>query len=650
MAGILNIAASGLNAFKYALEVTGNNITNSSSKSYTRQSIHFSPTLSQRYGNSFIGSGVTLSDIKRNSDKFATEQVRGALTTKAQYDGFYQQAIQIDQLLTQKGISLSGGVQTFFDALSNLNNTPDSLVARGLMLQQSQMLVKQFSSMQLRLNESQQNNNAQIQEIANQINQITTNIAQINVQLTATPNAPELLDKRDELLHELAKFTPVSVVDQGSEGIISVVIGSGEMIVMGAEQRNLTVNADPTGQFGTKIFLENGLGQLEISSGLNSGMLGGLLDYEKNVLQYGSQLIGQMAIGLATSFDSQHQLGMDMNSQLGINFFTDYNQPNLQLARSIPSTSNTGTGVLSVAISNINQTQLSDYQLVVSDAATNQITITRQSDGQTTTLNWTNTPPTPPAGQFVLDGMTVTVDNVGNLVNNDSFTLSPTSGAALNLGINITDPRQIALAAPVRTQNSLSNTGTGNILLGDVLNTATVNKEYNIQFISPSQYNIVNVTDSITTGPFTFTPNTNNTVMIPDTSNPSYSIVLSGIPQTGDTFTSSYNMGGIGDNRNGLNLGALQQTQMFNGGTETLFDRYTDLVSQVSGLTYQAKIGGEAATIIYQQAVDYRDSKSAVDLDEEAANLLRFEQAYQAASRVMAASSEIMDILFAAMR
>lgn len=517
------------------------------------------------------------------------------------------------------------------------------------MLLQGQMLTDQFNLMQNRLDAYQENNSGQIQQIVNEVNRISTSIAQINLQLTATPNVPNLLDARDELLHDLAKYTEVTVVNDNEAGI-SVAIGNGQMIVMGSEQSNLIVNPDPIAQFGTQILLSNGVGQVDITSTLHSGMIGGLLDYEENILGYTSQLIGQMAIGLATSFNSQHQLGMDMNNQIGQNFFIDYNQPNLQLARSLPWTNNTGTGVLSVAISDISQTEISDYQLVVTDAATNQVTLTRQSDGQMTTLNWTSSPPTPPSGQIVIDGMTITVDNIGNLANNDSYTISPTRGAAAFLELNIIDPSQIALASLVRTQKALTNMGTGNIALGQVLNSTSVADEYSIQFISPTEYNIVDVTTSTTTGPFTFTPNTDNTVMIPDSANPSYSIVLSGIPQTGDSFTASYNTGGFGDFSNGSLLGAVQQNGLFDEGSENLFDKYADLISGVAGLTYQARLGGETGAILYQQAELFRDSKSGVNVDEEVGNLLRFEQAYQAASKVMAVSGEIMDMLFAAMR
>ncbi|KTD11284.1 flagellar hook-associated protein FlgK [Legionella jamestowniensis] len=649
MSGILNIAASSLSAFQRALEVVGNNIANVNTRGYSRQTAQFTPTPSHRYAGSFIGTGVTVSGIKRNNDQFATRQVRETLTTKTEYDTFYQQALQIDKLLSQEGTSISTSMQQFFNALAQLNEAPDSIASRGVTLKQSELLVDQFNSLQYRLDEYQQNNTLQIKEAIDSINQITANIAQVNQQLAGMRDSPELLDKRDELLRELSQYVEVTVVNQGDTGI-SVAIGSGEMLVMGTEYRELTIENNTTGQNGTIITVDNGAGPTEVTKNLQSGMLGGYLSFEEDILGQASQLLGQMAIGLAARFNAQHHLGMDMNSQIGKDFFTDFNSSALQLARSIPSSDNTGSAVLSVAISDVAQTKLSDYELLVTDAGTNEIRLIRKSDGQSTTLNWTDTPPTPPAGQIMIDGMTITVDNVGNLNNDDRFTLMPTRGAARDLKLALNDVREIAFASPVRIQTSLANTGNGRIALGEIVNTTAVEKEFRIDFISDTQYNLVNVTDSVTTGPFVFIPNTDNTVLIPDAVTPSYSIVLSGIPKSGDSFSSSFNSGGIGDNRNGLQLNALQRDKIFEGNTESLFDRYSNLIAQVGGKTYQSKLRSDAADILHQQAVEFRESKSGVNLDEEATNLLRFQQAYQAASQVMAISGQMMDILFAAMR
>ncbi|MFO2969763.1 flagellar hook-associated protein FlgK [Legionella pneumophila serogroup 1] len=647
---ILNIAYSGLNAFQRALDVTGNNIANFKTRGYSRQSIQFTPIPSNRYAGSYIGAGVSVSSIYRNVDQFANAQVRSTLSYRTQYDAFYNQAIQIDKLLSQDGSSISVPLQTFFDSIGQLNNTPDSIATRGVVLKQSQLLAQQFNSLQIKLEEYERNSTLQVTESVKIINRITKELAEVNGKLLGNNNIPELLDHRDELLKQLSGYTDLSIFDQG-DGTISVGIASGDMLVAGTQQRDLLVGSGNDSIFGTKIFLSNGgNNQVDITDRLTTGMLGGLIDYEKNVLGQASQLIGQMAIGLAQTFNAQHKLGMDMNSQIGKDFFTDFNSPGQMLKRSTASADNSGTAVLSVNISDISQVKLSDYDLIISDTGANELRLIRKSDGTSTTLTWSSSPPTPPAGQVVIDGMTITVNDLSQLANNDRYTLTPTKGAARDFALQIKDAYEVALASPVKTTASLNNTGQGQIILGSVLNTAVVNKQFRIDFISDTQYNLVNITDSTTTGPFAFVPNTNNVIQVPDGITPSYSVVLSGIPKSGDQFTTDYNTGGFGDNRNGLILGNIQQNKIFSNGSETLFDRYGSLLAEVGGRTNQAKTSFESADILHKQALDFQDSKSGVNLDEEGANLLVFQQAYQAAGKLMEISNQIMNLLFDIMR
>ncbi|HAT6979821.1 TPA: flagellar hook-associated protein FlgK [Legionella pneumophila] len=647
---ILNIAYSGLNAFQRALDVTGNNIANFKTRGYSRQSIQFTPIASNRYAGSYIGAGVSVASIYRNVDQFVNAQVRSTLSYRTQYDAFYNQAIQIDKLLSQDGSSISAPLQTFFDSIGQLNSTPDSIATRGVVLKQSQLLAQQFNSLQIKLEEYERNSTLQVTESVKIINRITKELAEVNGKLLGNNNIPELLDHRDELLKQLSGYTDLSIFDQG-DGTISVGIASGDMLVAGTQQRDLVVGSGNDSIFGTKIFLSNGgNNQVDITDRLTTGMLGGLIDYEKNVLGQASQLIGQMAIGLAQTFNAQHKLGMDMNSQIGKDFFTDFNSPGQMLKRSIASADNSGTAVLSVSISDISQVKLSDYDLIISDTGANELRLIRKSDGTSTTLTWSSSPPTPPAGQVVIDGMTITVNDLSQLANNDRYTLTPTRGAARDFALQIKDAYEIALASPVKTTASLNNSGQGQIILGSVLNTAVVNKQFRIDFISDTQYNLVNVTDSTTTGPFAFVPNTNNVIQIPDGITPSYSVVLSGIPKSGDQFTTDYNSGGFGDNRNGLILSNIQQNKIFSNGSETLFDRYGNLLAEVGGRTNQAKTSFESADILHKQALDFQDSKSGVNLDEEGANLLLFQQAYQAAGKLMEISNQIMNLLFDIMR
>lgn len=643
MASIFNTAASGLSTFQSALAVVGNNITNSATPGYSRQTIQLVPSITQKLGNGFVGTGVSLSTVVRNADQFANYQVRNTYSVKSQFDTFYQQASQVDQLLSQNGVSLSSGMQDFFTAFSQMNSTPADPAARTTVMKQSQLFVSQFTSLQSQLNDLQSNSTVQIKQSINQINTLTTNIASLNKQLLASPNSPDLLDQRDNLIQQLSQYADLNVINQDN-GNVSVNLSDGTALVSGPQSTALSVGSVRSTNYGTQIFA----GNTNINNVFNSGSLKGLLDFENNVVGKTSQIIGQMAIGLAQAFNAQNSQGLDLNGQLGGNYFTDYNSTTLQQARSSASPSNTGTATLGVAISDISQTQISDYQLTVVDAANHKYNLVRKSDGATTALTWdgssANFELDNGSGQTQIDGLSISADNFANLATGDSFTIAPTRGAASNLSLALSDFSKIALAGPVvQTAADSNNTSQTSISLEKVYNTNSTNTPYTITFdaADPTIYRI----NSDPT-PYTLT---NKQIFLPpgsDNTNASYSVKLSGAPNTNDVFNLTPNAGGVGDNGNGLLLAGIQNSKMFAGGTESLVDSYANLVAGVGADTNDAKLRSDSADVIYNQALDFQSSKSGVNLDEEGANLLRFQQAYQAAGKLLQVANQMMDVLF----
>lgn len=648
---ILNTAYSGLSAFQNALAITSNNITNASTPGYSRQSIQFLPNLTQKVGNVFIGNGVGAANTLRSADDFANYQVRGTYSSKSQYDAFYQQASQVDKLLSPNGAGLSTSMQSFFSALSTMNNNPSDMSSRTPALKQAQLLANQFNTIQNTLNQYQQNATAQLQQSVVQFNALTKNIAQLNQQLVATPNAPNLLDQRDNLLQQLSQFADISVVNQPN-GSVNVGLGGGQTIVTGTSQIDLSVSPGTSSKVTTSIMM----GKQNVNSLFNSGSIKGVLDYENNILSPASQTLGQMAIGLAQAFNSQQALGVNANGQLGGNIFTDYNSDSIQKSRAISSSANLGSATLKVNISDISQTQISDYELTVTDAANHKYNLVRKSDGTSIPMTWdplsSNSPATlsvDGTGNTMVDGMTISVDNIANLSDNDQFTIEPTRGAAAQLSVATTNPKDFALAAAVSTSAAKSNSGTGSIALGSVYNTSVVANNYSITIDSadPTKYTI-----SGDTTVYSLTPGSDNTIYLPpgsSSTNASYSVVLSGAPNKGDVFNLGFNSGAVGDNRNGLLLANIQNSKIFAGGSESLTDKYSGLVSNVGADTNDAKLRSDSASVVFNQAINYQSSISGVNLDEEATNLLRYQQAYQAAGKVMQVANDMMNIIFSMM-
>jgi len=131
---------------------------------------------------------------------------------------------------------------------------------------------------------------------------------------------------------------------------------------------------------------------------------------------------------------------------------------------------------------------------------------------------------------------------------------------------------------------------------------------------------------------------------------------VSGRPQTDDSFSLTFNQSGVSDNRNALKLADLQSKQTVGvdgsvaGSGFSFTDGYGELVERVGTLTAQARMDSEATGSILKQATDNRDSLSAVNLDEEAANLIKFEQYYNASAQIIQVARSLFDTLISSFR
>jgi flagellar hook-associated protein 1 FlgK len=241
------------------------------------------------------------------------------------------------------------------------------------------------------------------------------------------------------------------------------------------------------------------------------------------------------------------------------------------------------------------------------------------------------------ADPFVADGLTLTVAGVASA--GDSFLIRPTANAAASTSVAITDVRQIAAASPVRATAAGANTGTGSVGGIVAIDPANANllSPANITFTSPTTYEIDG------SGPFTLTPGQ------PIVAN-GWSLTLDGAPQAGDQFNVTANTGGVGDNSNASALAGIADLGVLDGGNSTLTDAYAQLTGTVGTATQQAQNGLTAQTALLNQAIASQQNVSGVNLDEEAANLVRYQQSYQAAAQVISVASTLFDSVLAAIR
>jgi flagellar hook-associated protein 1 FlgK len=334
--------------------------------------------------------------------------------------------------------------------------------------------------------------------------------------------------------------------------------------------------------------------------------------------------LGRISVALADAVNDQHREGIDLSGALGGDFFA------VGATQVLGNSANTGTGTVSVTRSDVGALTDADYYL--QKTATGW-SLKREDTGASVTLTGTGTVADP----LVADGLSFVVG--GTAATGDRFLVRPTRGAASGMSVLVTDPAKVAAAAPIRTAATTTNTGTGTISAGSVVDVtnSSLRSTATIAFTSATTYTINGA------GSFTYTPGS------PITAN-GWQVEISGSPAVGDSFTVSDNAGGTGDNRNAQLLSESLSSKVLDGGTASVNDAVNRVVGNIGVVTRQAQSSRDAQQIVKQEAIDARDTVSGVNLDEEAANLIKYQQAYQAAAQLIGVAQTLFDSIPAATR
>lgn len=660
---ILNTGVSGLIGSQLGISTTSHNIANVNTVGYNRQRNDYVASVPQFLGGYYFGSGTELSNIQRIFNQVLTNEVRANSNGAATHEAYLQQAQQLDSLLADADTGLNQQLQAFFGALQGVSDNPSSIPARQVLLSQASMLAGRFQSLDTTLSNQRDTVNGSISAIAAEISSLGASIASLNTSITAAVSAGngvagqpnDLLDQRDVLIDKLAAITNITTVDQ-ADGSTSVFLGNGQALVIGPVFNNVIARPGTNDPRQTDLFLQasSGGALIDITSQVTGGQLGGLLQFRSQLLEPAINILGKVAIGVAETLNDQHALGMDLNNELGGLFFTDFNDPAIAARRVVAQSGYAGPGSFSVDISDAGALTDSNYLLSL-NAGT--YTVTRLSDN--TVIN-SFAAPAAPATVVLADGMTLNI--AANAANGDSFMLTPTRGAAGEIQRVIDDVKAVAAALPVNTRTALANTGSGLVKSVQVTDTSTaafatplaLSPPLQIVFTSATTYNVLDAnTSAVLVAGATFVPNQDNNLLAtagPPVNSYGYEVVMAGAPRTGDSFDIYYNAGGIGDNRNSQLMAALQNVPTLDGGSSNYSQAYGRLIAEVGTRTAEAEANFASSSALVEQSKSRRDSSSGVNLDEEAANLIRFQQAYEASAQVISVARSLFDTLFQSVR
>ncbi|VXC28236.1 Flagellar hook-associated protein flgK [Pseudomonas sp. 8BK] len=675
MADLLNIGLSGLAANKTSLAVTGHNITNVNTPGFSRQETVQATRIPQFSGAGYIGSGTTLVDVRRIYNEFLNTQVRSSTALNSDVQSYLGQINQLDSLLAGSTTGVNPGLQKVFAALQTAAEDPANIPARQLVLSEAEGLAKRFNTVYDRLYEQNAFINKQLSAVTDQVNQLATSIAGYNdaIAIAASngqqPN--DLLDAREEAVRKLSTFIGVTVVAQ-DDSSYNLFVGSGQPLVVGSTAARLEVTPGLSDPLRSEVQFVSGSARQGITSLISGGEMGGLIRYREDVLDTTMNSVGRLALSITDQVNRQLGQGLDLNGQFGNGLFRELNDPILIGQRSLARVGNSDPlANLNVLIEDTTQLTTSDYEVEFTNAT--DYTVRRVSDG-------TSFGPfditVVPAAEF--DGISLNVAS-GTFAAGDRFRVMPTRNAGESIRADMKRPEELAFAAPLKSQTSPANIGTGVISQPTLLTeidiydpVAQTDLETSLRNAPPLRivmgagggatqgYDVVDINGNvIDTGVIVPGQNNTLTITVPATAGPpavpvpfDYEVTISGRPQAGDNFSVSFNTNGVSDNRNALKLIDLQNRATIGinplapATTGSSFtDAYGDLVERVGTLTSQARVDGEATGAILKQATDNRDSISAVNLDEEAAKLIQFEQYYQASAQIIQVARSLFDTL-----
>jgi flagellar hook-associated protein 1 FlgK len=637
---LLSIGKSGLYAAQAALTTTGHNITNSNVAGYSRQVVVQETSIAMGGSNGYLGTGTQIAQVKRYSDEFLNAQVRTAQASNSGLEAYQAQVSQIDNLLADATSGLSPALQDFFSAVQNLTGDRAGVPSRGALLTSADTLAARFQGMNGRLEEIRKGVNTQITSSVTLVNTYASQIARLNDQIgklasSDSLNLPnDLVDQRDQLVMDLNKQVKATVMP-GDNNMLTVSIGNGQPLVVGTSSFELTAMNSATDQTRVTIGYVTGGRLSPLPEGaLTGGALGGALEFRSKSLDLAQNSLGRIALGLAQTFNDQHHLGLDANGNPGGDFFT---VAPAEVTKNTNNNRNSDTRIVAT-VSDATQLTTSDYKVQYDGA---KYSVIRLSDNHPTDIT---------SNPQVIDGMSYSITGTVAAAG-DNYLVRPTINGAANLKLALSDVSQVAAAAPIATSIPLTNKGTGKIGEGSVGKaylasplTAPVNIKYtggNLDGFPAGQPVTMTVGGASTTIAAGAT--------VPFQDGASYTVAgmsfsLTGKPLDGDTFTIAHNTG-TGDTRNASLLGDLQSKNILDNGKATYQSAYAHIVSAIGNKTREVQVNAEASAAQLDQASKAAQNVSGVNLDEEAANLMKYQQAYQACGKVMQVADTIFNAL-----
>ena len=309
-------AARALDAQRFGLDVTGQNIANVNTPGYTRRTIDMAAVPPE--SNRTAGRGVDVIAVRAARDMMIERRLQQEVPSERREAALADVLSVVEVALGKPGESIDGALDRFFDAFAALSQSPSSSVARQEVLLQSESLADAFRDMAQRIALAQRDTDQQVSSAVQDVNDLSARIAKINETIGRTGEAAggilHLQDEQAVLVRQLSEIVDVDVL-QRADGGVDITIGNGRALVIGENDYALESSVVS----GVAHVFSAGV---DITSEISAGKVGGLI-YARDVLLPGYQAsLDTLAHEFVTQVNTLHAAGVGADGGTGRNLFT----------------------------------------------------------------------------------------------------------------------------------------------------------------------------------------------------------------------------------------------------------------------------------------------------------------------------------------
>lgn len=647
MASLLSISTRAMFANTAQLQTIGNNISNANTPGYSRQTVELASEAGNFTGAGFFGRGVRVETVSRAHNAFLTREAAVSKSQAAADEAHANQLRQLEKVFPLGDSGIGAAAESFFNAFSDVASLPQDSSARQVALARAEELAARLRSAAGQIDTLQAGTTADIENAVKTINQLASQVATLNQEIARyrgsdhTPN--DLLDQREQLISELNSYVQVSTLEAG-DGTVSLFIGGGQRLVLGNQADTLVATRDVFDQTQARISVQERSGGLrEIdSASLTGGSVAGLLRFQEEDLSDARNLLGQIATAVAQETNRQQALGLDLRNPPGAGAaLFSVGDP-----RVLPATTNTSGTTVGVVIDDATFTQASDYELAF-DGAT--WTLTRLADRPPSPIDVTGS--IGAGGTYSLDGITIGPLS-GGANPGERWLVQPLTQAAQGMQRVLNDPRGIAAASPVTATLGQANTGTAGIASLTVVD-ASIDPSvtYELTFVNNTgdyTYQVLDASNAVVGGG-SGTWSAGQPIALNG-----FELELSGVPATNDVISVAPTQFPSANNGNARALLALRDATLVGRVqvTPTVVQEglsaasaYAAAMADIGVRVQAAKGRAEISQAVADNAESQLSNETGVNLDEEAARLIQFQQAYQAAAKILQVAQTVFDTL-----